>query len=298
MVKGRSVVHVHFPQERFDVLRGADAPLVLTYHGSDVLRLGNGSAPNPLDRLNDRASRIFVVSEFLRRDLLDRRPHLEPKVVCIRNGRPPLPAPPPRRWARGDGSRILFVGDLLPVKGVDLLVRAFGRLRAGGIRCSLTLVGVGPERTSLEETAADLGVAGEVRFRGQVPNQEVLAEMLQADVLVLPSRREGLPNVLLEAMAAGCPVVASTAGGIPEIVDGGRNGLLFPAGDGDALFARLQELLTSPGLRCRLAEGGREYVAGYPDWGQVYERYREHYLEVVREWERAGRRRIRRAHAG
>lgn len=285
------LLHLHFPGDRFDVLSRQNRPLVITYHGSDVLQLERGRPSPVLDRLNRKASRIVVVSEFLKRDLLARRPELEPKVVCVRNGRPGI-APLEREHAEGEnGCRLLFVGDLLPVKGVDLLVEAFGRLRGEGARCSLTLLGAGKEEPRLRRRLEELGLAGEVTFRGEVGPEEVRAEMVRADLLVLPSRREGLPNVPLEAMAAGCPVLGSTAGGIPEVVMDGRNGRLFPAGDVDALCERLRELVGSPELRRRLAEGGRKSVEAYPDWGQVYRQYREHYVEVIREAAAGGMRR-------
>ena len=109
-------------------------------------------------------------------------------------------------------------------------------------------------------------------------------EMARADVLVLPSRREGgLPNVLLEAMAEGCPVVASSAGGILELIDDGINGIIFRSEDEDDLYLKLKKVLLSPDLRRKLALSAFKSISSYPDWNAVYSNYRTHYIDILTE---------------
>ena len=154
-------------------------------------------------------------------------------------------APPTRIGARDDRPprRLLFVGSLeQPYKGADVLLRALARLE-DSVR--LTVVGDGACRPALERLAADLGVAARVSFVGKVPAGEaVRARMDDADLFVLPSRTEGLPRVLIEAMARGLPCIATPVGGIPELLSSDD---LVPVGDDVALAARIRQVLDDPG---------------------------------------------------
>ena len=144
----------------------------------------------------------------------------------------------------------LFVGRLVALKNVPVLLRALSLVPAI-TRPHLVLAGEGPLLGELRATAQRLGVAAHVHFLGA---RDDTASLMQcADVLVLPSREEGLSNVILEAMAAGCPVVASAVGGNPELVEHSRTGLLFPSDDATALAAALVRVACDPDLRLRFA---------------------------------------------
>lgn len=158
------------------------------------------------------------------------------------------------------GKRILFVGRLAAVKGASLLLEAVANVRAAHPELSLTIVGDGPDRTRLEARAAALGLADVVTFLGY-QSQPAVAEILeQSDMLVLPSFAEGVPVVLMEAMASRLPVIASRVAGIPELVEHGASGLLLPPGDVEALAAGIEALLSNPGLCKRMGELGRTKV--------------------------------------
>jgi glycosyltransferase involved in cell wall biosynthesis len=136
-------------------------------------------------------------------------------------GAAPLPAP----------VSVLFVGNLLPVKGVDRLLHAWQRalphLPAGA---RLLLVGDGPLRQPLQQLAGQLGIVDTVAFMGRQPQTEIGAMMRQGQLLVLPSRSEGMPNVVVEAFACGLPVVATDVGEVPFLVRTGENGVVIPNG--------------------------------------------------------------------
>jgi glycosyltransferase involved in cell wall biosynthesis len=271
------LVHGHFPQPHFSLLSRLGLPLVLTYHGSDVLRLQDAGARPRLLRLHRNAAVLVGVSEFLCDELRRLDPEHAEKVVCIRNGRPRIAeVTMTRRHPETNDLRILFVGDLIRVKGVDLIGPALSRLRDTG-HFQLDIVGEGDMRATIEESLQASCDSEEVRFHGALPSADVFERMRAADVLVLPSRREGLPNVLLEAMANGCAIVASRAGGIPEVVAHGENGLLFDPGDIRGFSEAIRALAGSVALRRSLVNRGFEFIKRYPDWDQVYAKYRDVY---------------------
>ncbi len=154
----------------------------------------------------------------------------------------------PERYDRArqaaDGTRLLFVGRLTPVKGVRLLLEAFGRAAALRDDITLDIIGDGEDRAHLEALAAPYGAR--VRFLGYRSQEEVAEALTLADALVLPSFAEGLPVVLMEALAAATPVICSQVAGVAELVEDGTSGFIIPAGDVDTLTARIQTLAESP----------------------------------------------------
>jgi glycosyltransferase involved in cell wall biosynthesis len=157
-----------------------------------------------------------------------------------------------------DAPVLLFVGRLAPQKGVDVLLRALDLLQHVEPRVVTWVAGEGPERARLEATARAFTLLpeGRVRFVG---HREDVPDLIEAaDVLVLPSRYEGLPNVVLEAMQRSRPVVATAAPGTDEVVEGGVTGVLVPVDDAQALARELRDLVRDPARRVRLGEAGRE----------------------------------------
>jgi glycosyltransferase involved in cell wall biosynthesis len=166
----------------------------------------------------------------------------------------------------GDNEKVvLSVGRLSHEKGHINLIRAFAHLRAAGETSSrLILVGDGPERKSLEEVSAANGLEQAVIFAGHQDDVKPFYGI--ADVFVLPSYTEGSPNVLLEAMAARVPIVATDVGGVSELADNGRSALLVRAGQPDEIAAAIVRLQADDPLRTRLTEGGCEVVGRHtPD---------------------------------
>ncbi len=136
------------------------------------------------------------------------------------------------------------MGNFRPEKGVDVLSEAMGKgPLAARSDVDLVLVGSGPLERSMRDTARDLGIESRVHFPGRQPHEAVPDWFAACDVFCLPSRREGCPNVVLEALACGRPVVASAVGGVPELITEGENGLLVPAGDATALSTAVDAAL-------------------------------------------------------
>jgi glycosyltransferase involved in cell wall biosynthesis len=161
------------------------------------------------------------------------------------------------------------VGNLLPEKGPDILIDGFKVLteKVPERRADLVVLGDGPLMRPLASLVREYGLAGRVRLLGRRPNAEVAAWMSAADVLCLPSLREGCPNVVLEALASGRPVVASNVGGVPELLDK-DNGLLVPPGQpeqlGEALAAAVSRDWCPEHLRSTVpCLSWRDFGAGF-----------------------------------
>jgi glycosyltransferase involved in cell wall biosynthesis len=150
------------------------------------------------------------------------------------------------------------VGRLSEVKRQDLLLRAVAGFGSGREDVRVLLVGDGHERQRLERLAADLGLGARAIFAGYQPNPERFLPAM--DVFALTSRLEGLPLALLEAWAAGLPVVSSAVGGIPDVVTDGATGFLFPFGDEPALVAALRKVVTDPDTAARVGSAGQAVV--------------------------------------
>jgi colanic acid/amylovoran biosynthesis glycosyltransferase len=152
------------------------------------------------------------------------------------------------------------VGRLSPEKGHIGLLDAFAQALKRGADGELVLVGDGPDRRRIERHTAALGLKDRVRLLGLLPEHQTLSEVAQSDLLVLASFMEGLPVVLMEAMALGVPVIAPRLAGVPELVQEGVHGLLFAPSNWSELSDALGKLLTDRALREQLGSRGRAKI--------------------------------------
>ena len=178
-------------------------------------------------------------------------------------------------------SRILYVGKLIYYKGVNNLLQAFSQLKTD--RACLVIVGSGAEMRPLNQLAKRLQVSDRVFFMGQVPDSQLPSIYANSDVVTLPSvtRREAFGIVLLEAMAAGKPVVASAIPGVSDVVDNGRTGYLVPPADSNALAQTLENLLENRSEARRMGEEGRIIALTRYDWQKVLSQYLNLYGNIV-----------------
>jgi glycosyltransferase involved in cell wall biosynthesis len=180
----------------------------------------------------------------------------------------------------GDAPLLLFAGRLAAQKGIDDLVTAIDLVQYVLPELRVLIVGDGPLRAPLEETARAFRLDGMVRFTGH--RDDVPRLLAAADLLVLPSLYEGLPNVVLEAMRFAKPVVATAAPGTTEVVDDGRTGLLVPVHDPPALAQAIRTVLRDPALARRLGDAGRARVVAEFRAATMIERFAALYEELAR----------------
>jgi glycosyltransferase involved in cell wall biosynthesis len=223
-----------------------------------------------------------AASYVTRHTLPERYPSLGPAIVAssveLLNE---MIAPRPWSGPRAAGPlRLIFVGSLEQYyKGPDVLIRAVARCRALGSDLQLAIVGDGRHRGSLEALARELGCGERIRFVGQLAlGRQVCEELDAADLFVLPSRAEGLPRAMLEAMARGLPCIGSTAGGIPELLP--QDALVTP-GDPEALAERIVEFVRDPARMQQMAARNLECVKGYR--ASVLQRRRIEFYRHVRD---------------
>jgi glycosyltransferase involved in cell wall biosynthesis len=172
--------------------------------------------------------------------------------------------------------------------GPDVLVEALGLLPAG-TNYEVTIAGDGGLRPRLEARLRELSLTAKVRFVGRLPNSEVASLLSELDIFAMPSRREEWGVAAAEASASGLPVVATTVGGIPEIVVDGETGLLVPPEDPAALAKALERLIADPGLRSRLGTAGRRRIDELYRWEGCVDRMELVYRRAVEARSPAGR---------
>ena len=261
-LQARGVVHLHnhFGNSSCSVAMLASElsgiPFSFTEHGPAIFFEPERWA---LGEKIARARFVAAISHFCRSQLmLFSNPDDWPKIGIVHCGVDPARY---GRASRGTfGKRVLFVGRLDPVKGVPLLLEAFVTVLGRHPDAQLTIVGDGAKRVEAENQARSLRITEAVTFAGYKTQAEVADLLEQSDLLVLPSFAEGVPVVLMEAMASRIPVIASRVAGVQELVRDGETGYTVPPGDVASLSDRISHLLADPDLCRRMGEKGRAIV--------------------------------------
>ena len=279
------VNHAHFAvpagAAAFALSKLTGVPYVLTAHLGDV----PGAVPEKTDRwfkwifpftppIWRGAARVVAVSEFTR-DVARQR--YDVPIEVIPNGVELAALPPSAPRQPGAPPRIVFAGRFMAQKNPSDLVSALLRLPDCPWQC--VMLGDGPLLETVRRQVADSGLAERFRLPGWVTPEQVLDEFAHSDMLVLPSRSEGLSVVGVQALGMGLAVLASAAGGNLELVREGENGFLFPVGDVEALAERLSRLLGDP-FMLQSARAKSLEMAGKFDLAAIVSRY-EHIFSTV-----------------
>ncbi len=266
-----NLLHLHNSPGMFwgtlgQIMSGGRIPIVRTEH--------NPYNPKALPRVyrflyprfTKRTSKVICVSERVRQSLVDSFPEFAEKHIEIPNGVriEDFEKLPPRHECRAQfhlapGTKLIgTVGRLSAVKNHKLLIEALFRVRQTVPDVNLAIIGEGELRDSLGAYAGDLGVSEYVSLVKETKTIDHFYGAL--DVFCLSSDSEGMPLTLLEALAAGVPVVSTDVGGIPEVIESGKNGYLVPKGSAESLAMRIAELLLDPAKATAFALNGRETV--------------------------------------
>jgi colanic acid/amylovoran biosynthesis glycosyltransferase len=267
--QGINHVHAHFASHpaaaAFIIHRLTDIPFSFTAHGSDIHR-----DRHMLCEKVAEASFVVPVSVYNQDVILSECGQgVFDKMTVIHCGvdtRVFRPAPIKEFDRESSTFSILCIGTLHEVKGQLFLIEACQLLHERGIEFACNFVGDGPDEGDLKKKADQAGITKYIHFLGRKTRDEIAGLLQKADVVVAPSvpsrdgRREGIPVVLMEAMASGVPVVASQLSGIPELVEDGRNGFLTPPGDAPAIAHALERLRADLDLRWSLGQAGREKI--------------------------------------
>ena len=294
--RGVDHIHVHHLNQASNVAmmaialegpRATGAPLTWSYtmHGPDEF------ADVSQFRLKEKArnaSAVACISDFARSQVMA---VLDPseweKLRVIHCGIDPndfdRPSLPPEFSNARDPTplRLLYVGRMVPVKGQNLLLDAVAQLRLAGIEVALTMIGQGPRLGELEREVRARGLESVVTLPGAVSQDVIRSYYAEAHVFVLPSFAEGVPVVLMEAMAMGLPVVTTRVGGIPELVEHGESGFIIPPGRVDSLVDALTHLARDSQLRQRMGARGRARIKADYDIATSCEQLRDMFEAVI-----------------
>ena len=261
-------------------------PSITTLRGSDV-RLANQSRIfrkiiQWCVKLNDQ---VVMVGQDMADQVRQWVPPSRKRIIVIPNGVDDA------FWATRMKSTsenvVIVIGNLIVLKKVDVVIRAFESLAGMDDRLRLMIVGAGPELARLQSMVRSLSIGDRVEFTGLLPPDQVAEKISQSAMLVLASAGEGRPNVILEAMAAGVPVVASDIDGARELITNGERGLLFPVGDFARLAGCIKCVLDNPDLGRRLADRALQWVQSQGlTWERTAQRYAERYHQVIAEHRR------------
>ncbi len=292
MREGLDILHVHYAIPHAttaflarEMLRpDRDLRVITTLHGTDITLVGQESSFYAITKFSiERSDAVTAVSDYLRDETyrafgcVSCDLKVIPNFVNLAEYQPG--APTGRLGLAPDGHKLLtHVSNFREVKRVKDVVRVFARVQRA-LPATLVMIGDGPERVDAENEARELGVAHEVKFLGRLDS---VAALLQAsDLFILPSQTESFGLAALEAMACGSPVVATRAGGLPEVVDDGVNGILEPVGSVEAMGRRAIELLRDPARHSAMRDAAiakaQEFSAD-----RIVPLYESLYEEVIR----------------
>lgn len=238
-------------------------PIVISVWGSDIVRAWTPEELAQARAYVKCAAAVLASSDFLRTET---EKWLQCPVERIYWGIDLTRFTPQPNRRTDTAFRLVFMKHLKPVYGPDIAIAALPAIRAAVPDAHLDLYGEGAMRGELQAQADALGVTDAVHFHGWARNENVPQILSDSDVMVMPSRAESLGMAAMEAQAVELPVIATTVGGIPEVVKDEKGGILIPPEDAGALAAAAIRLARDPALRRRMGEAGRQYVLAHFDW--------------------------------
>jgi colanic acid/amylovoran biosynthesis glycosyltransferase len=261
LLRSRDVAHIHVHHGYFGswiamvAARLLHVGFTITLHGSDLLLDAAF-----LDLKLKQCSFCITISDFNRRFILQHYPEADPKKILVRHMGVDAPVVKRSSTGRSPVFSILTVGRLHPVKDHAFLIQACWLMKCRGVPFVCRIAGEGPQRKSLEGMIRDFDLRSDVQLLGQLPLDRLDQQYDRADLIVLTSRSEGIPLVLMEAMVRGKPVLAPAITGIPELVTDGKTGFLYQAGSLDDFLARIVFIMNAQSALSPLLQAARSHV--------------------------------------
>lgn len=285
------IIHCHFGPNGLRGLALSDigalhGKLVTSFYGYDVSEFPQQRRSNPYTKLFARGDRFLAISQEMRQKLVELG--CEPNRILVQPlGVKPRMFAPARLSAPGRPVRILSIGRMVPKKGIEYGLMAVAALIREETNIEYVIIGDGPLRRKIESFVEDLGLGSIVRLVGWALRPEIVRALGDADILLAPSvtsesgDQEGTPVVIMEALAAGVPVVSTWHAGIPEVVRDGFSGFLAPERDVPRLVNALQLLIRNPEWRARMGAQGRASIEERHDIGKLNNRLLEIYRDIA-----------------
>ena len=266
--------------------RGLHLPFITTLHGTDITLVGLDRSYLPITRFGiEQSDGVTAISSYLR-DRTREAFGITSEIEVIRNfvncdvyvRNPELVSAMRGRYAAPDERLLVHLSNFRPVKRIRDVVEVFARV-AREVPARLMLIGDGPDRSVAEYLARQHKIQDRVHFIGKQDNVNELLPL--ADLMVMPSEMESFGLAALEAMACGVPTIATDVGGVPELIENGRNGLLFGVGDVDSMSAAAIALLGDETRLQAMSEAGRKTAQDHFCASRVIPLYEEYYERVV-----------------
>jgi L-malate glycosyltransferase len=266
--------------------RGRHLPFITTLHGTDITLVGLDRSYLPITRFGiEQSDGVTAISSYLR-DRTREAFGITSEIEVIRNfvncdvyvRNPELVSAMRGRYAAPDERLLVHLSNFRPVKRIRDVVEVFARV-AREVPARLMLIGDGPDRSVAEYLARQHKIQDRVHFIGKQDNVNELLPL--ADLMLMPSEMESFGLAALEAMACGVPTIATDVGGVPELIDNGRNGLLFGVGDVEAMSAAAIALLGDEARLRTMSEAGRKTAQDHFCASRVIPLYEEYYERVV-----------------
>lgn len=253
-------------------------PYVVTGHGSDIylqskLRINLRSKP-----VLKSAEAVIALTPHMKKEIqkiCNRDVFVIPNGIDLKQFKNL-----PKKYNEKKEIKILFVGSLIPVKGVKYLIESMKIVRNKYINTNLVIVGDGTDKHELKKLVDELNLHDCVSFIGEVPIHKISYYMAKSDIFVLPSLSEGLPLVILEAMASGLPIIASNVGGIPSLIQNEINGFLVEPKKPDKIAERVIYLLKNEDVMNQFSENNKIVVKKY-EWEEVVLNIEDVYLKCI-----------------
>lgn len=254
-------------------------PRILTLQSGD---LDDASKQNRIPgwlwkKIHTTPNKVTAISNFLKKRALNLGV-LEEKIEIVPNGVDFTEAK--SITAEKNPRRIVCVGRLSWEKGHEYLFGAMPEILKSFPDARLVLAGAGAREAELKELAEKTGIAGVIDFLGNLPHNEVISEIKKAEVFICPSLAEGLGIVFIEAQACGTPVIGTNVGGIPDVIENGRTGILVPPRDSSAIAEAIKRIFEDKAFAEEIVKNANESVKKF-DWNKITEQVSEIYQKMV-----------------